>query len=110
MSILGPKKLGPNLTGNQARNQAGIMEPKVNCKNLIKSLCLFCIFTSGFIEAFEIAEIENSVPQEIASSQTWWVLFIWLIVNFVTWLTGVLGTCSIESGPLGLADPDYRLA
>ena len=63
-------------------------------ENLVKSLCLFCIFTSGFIEAFEIAEIENSVPQEIASSQTWWVLFIWLIVNFVTWLTGVLGTCS----------------
>ena len=67
-------------------------------------MCLFCIFTSGFIEAFEIAEIENSVPQEIASSQTWWVLFIWLIVNFVTWLTGVLGTCFIESGPLGLAE------
>ena len=64
-------------------------------------MCLFCIFTSGFIEAFEIAEIENSVPQQIASSQTWWVLFIWLIVNFVTWLTGVLGTCSIESGTLG---------
>jgi len=62
---------------------------------LILSLCLFCIFTSGFIEASEIAEIENSVPQEIASSQTWWVLFIWLIVNFVTWLTGVLVPASL---------------
>ena len=76
--------------------------PICNGKNLIKSLCLFCIFTSGFIEAFEIAEIETSVPQEIASSQTWWVLFIWLIVNFVTWLTGVLGTCSSASPDLFL--------
>ena len=93
----------PELSATLA--QASISEiPAHKCRllstleNLINSLCLFCIFTSGFIEAFEKAEIENSVPQEIASSQTWWVLFIWLIVNFVTWLTGVLGTCSIESG------------